>query len=407
MSGNLLSGETVDQTELEVRQSQQLEFFLTVLQSIHDSNSDPNVVYPLLEQNLDLLDDGIVEVATNWLSSKLVSVDQNLQKFILVKIIHFCELLLGFSWGENSIMTELVIALLTTVLKEFTNTEHHIALALTQHNLGLAYNNRFCGVRAENLEESIKHYSSALKLLRELDLHSHWAATQYSLALIYGQRIRGDKSNNQEESIKCYLSALEFLSKQDLPSQWASVQYNVGFTYSERIKGNSKENAEKSLTYYQAALEVYTAESFPFEWANIQIQIAQLNISQFRNYRIAKKHLQLAYEQLSLNNGNIFLLAQTMFQLGRCFHQTGTLGQARMYFKDSIRLYRRLEQPTQVAAITSELGNLELQMGQVDDARIHLQIALEFYQNAGNTDRIQSIQELQQYLPEFNKEHVA
>jgi tetratricopeptide (TPR) repeat protein len=407
MSGNLLSGETVDRTELEVRQSQQLEFFLTVLQSIHDSKSDPNVVYPLLEQNLGLLDDGIVKVATNWLSSKLVSVDQNLQKFILVKVIHFCELLLGFSWGENSIMTELVIDLLTIVLKEFIDTEHHTTLALTQHNLGLAYSNRFCGVRAENLEKSIKHYLSALELFGTLDLRSHWAATQYSLALIYGKRIRGDKSNNQEESIKCYLSALEFLTKQDLPSQWASIQHNLGFAYSERIKGNPKENVEKSLTYYQAALEVYTAESFPFEWADIQIKLAQLSISRLRNYRMAKEYLQAAYEQLSINNGNMFLLAQTVFELGRCSHQTGALGQARIYFKDSIRLYQRLEQPTSVAAITSELGNLELQMGQIDDARIHLQIALEFYQNAGNTDRVKSIQELQQYLPEFNKERVA
>jgi tetratricopeptide (TPR) repeat protein len=114
--------------------------------------------------------------------------------------------------------------------------------------------------------------------------------------------------------------------------------------------------------------------------------------------------LRQNYEQLLANNDDIGLLAQTMFELARCFHKTGCLGQAKIYFKDSIRLYQRLEQPTQVAAATSALGNLELQMGAIDDARIHLQTALEFYQAAGNLDRVASIQDLQQCLPEYSPE---
>jgi tetratricopeptide (TPR) repeat protein len=407
MSGNLLSGETVDRTELEVRQSQQLEFFLTVLQSIQDSKSDPKVVFPLLEKSLDLLDDGMIEVAPIWLCSILAVVDFESQKFVVINVLNFKNLLMEFSLGEKGIKAELVIALLVIIVNEFIDTEHYIPLALVQSHLGAAYRERIHGDRAENLENSIKHYLSALKIFRELDALSQWAATQYRLAGVYIERIRGDKSNNQEKSIKCYLSALELVQKQDFPSQWAAIQYSLSLVYGQRIKGDFKENSEKSLTYYQAASEVYTAESFPLEWASIQIGIAQLNISSFRNYRIAKEYLQAAYEQLSTNNGNMFLLAQTMFELGRCFHQTGALGQARIYFKDSIRLYQRLEQLTLVAAITSELGNLELQMGQIDDARIHLQTALEFFQKTGNADRIQSIQELQQYLPEFSKEQIA
>jgi tetratricopeptide (TPR) repeat protein len=408
MSGNLLSGETVDRTELEVRQSQQLEFFLMTLQTIHDSNYNPEAAFLLIEQNLDLLDNGIVEVATNWLSSNLANADQNSQMFILSSVAQFIDYLPEFSSDKKIInKIELLITYLLMSVKRLTNTEYHIALAGAHRDLGFNYSERICGNRAENLDESIKHYLSALKILRKLDLFGQWAATQNNLAHVYVKRIRGDKSNNQEKSIKCYLSALEFFQKQDSPHQWASIQHNLGFVYGKRIKGNPKENVEKSVTYYQSALEVYTAESFPFEWANIQIQLAQLSISQLRNYRIAKEYLQAAYEQLSTNNGNMFLLAQTMFELGRCSHQTGVLGQARIYFKDSIRLYQRLEQPTLVATITSELGNLELQMGQIDDARIHLQTALEFFQNTGNADRIKSIQALQQYLPEFNKEQVA
>jgi tetratricopeptide (TPR) repeat protein len=407
MSGNLLSGETVDQTELEVRQSQQLEFFLTVLQSIHDSKSDPNVVYPLIEQNLGLLDDGIIDVTTNWLCSKLASADQDLQDFILIHVLRFSAFLLEFPLGEKAIKMELSITLLIKVLNEFANTEHHIILATAQQNLGLAYSERIHGDRAENLEESIKHCLSALEIFNRFNLPSQRMATQINLAYIYSIRIRGEQSSNQEESIELYLSTLEFLNKQDFPLQWAAIQNNLANIYSKRVIGNPKENSEESLKYYRAALEIYTTESFPSLWANIQIQLAKFSISHLGNYRLASEHLQAAYEQLSINNDNIDLLAQTMFELARCFHQTGALGQAKIHFKDAIRLFQKLDKPLQVAAATSALGNLELQMGYLDDARIHLQTALEFYQNAGNVDRIQSIQELQQYLPEFNKEQVA
>jgi tetratricopeptide (TPR) repeat protein len=407
MSGNLLSGETVDQTELEVRQSQQLEFFLTVLQSIHDSNSDPTVVHLLLKENLDFLDDGIIDVATNWLCSKLASTDQDLQDFILIHILYFSGFLLEFPLGDKAIKIELSITLLIKVLKEFANTEHHMILATAQQNIGLAYSERIHGDRAENLEESIKHYLSALEIFNRFDLLSQLMATQNNLAYIYSIRIRGERSSNQEESIELYLSTLEFLNKQDFPLQWAAIQNNLANIYSKRVIGNPKENSEESLKYYRAALEIFTPESFSSQWANIQIQLARFSISQLGNYRLASEHLRAAYEKLSINNDYIDLLAQTMFELARCFHQTGALGQAKIHFKDSIRLYQKLKKPLQVAAASSALGNLELQMGYLDDARIHLQTALDFYQNTGNIDRIKSIQELQQYLPEFIGEKVA
>jgi tetratricopeptide (TPR) repeat protein len=211
----------------------------------------------------------------------------------------------------------------------------------------------------------------------------------------------------QESLIKAFILALELSTKQDDPNRFAKIQTFLAYCYTKKIKGDSTENAEKSLKYYRAALEVYTAESFPNEWANIQIKLAQFSISHHHNYRVAIEHLQAAFEKLSANNGDINLLAQTMFELACCFHQTGALGHAKICFKDSIRLFQKLEKPLQVAAVTSELGNLELQMGYLDDARIHLQTALEFYQNVGNADRIKSIQELQQYLPEFSREQVA
>jgi tetratricopeptide (TPR) repeat protein len=174
--------------------------------------------------------------------------------------------------------------------------------------------------------------------------------------------------------------------------------------YSNRIIGDRAKNLEQLSEHHHSALEVYARESCSREWVIFRLDLARFSIEQVQNYQVAIKLLQPAYQYLLANNNDIMLLAQTMFQLARCFHRTGCLGQAKIYFKDSIRLYQRLEHDTNVAAVTSALGNLELQMGQIDDARIHLQTALEFYQAAGNLTRVASIQELQQCLPEYSPE---
>jgi tetratricopeptide (TPR) repeat protein len=309
---------SVAQDNLKSEQAQQLEFLLTVLQSISDSNANPDVVYPLLQQNLALLNDGMIEVLKDWVKAKFAEVDQDSQKSIASAIHDLAYLILQFPLKDESIW--------------------EIAVEL---------------------------------------------------------------------SIACDLFTLKFFTQKDFSMQWACVQTTLAFAHTFRIRGDRVENLNQAINYYRAALEIFTVESVPLMWATIQVLIGQLSLNQLGNYQVATEHLQAAYKELSGNYNDTKLLAQTMFELARCFHKTGALSQAKIYFKDSIRLYQRLEQPTQVAAVTSELGNLELQMGQIDDARIHLQTALDFYQTANDLDfpegtrrdRIQSIQDLQKYLP--------
>jgi tetratricopeptide (TPR) repeat protein len=307
MSINLPSVDPIVEDQLELRRLQQSEFLLTVLQSVDEGNCNPDIIYPLFRQKLNLLDLDILEIFRDWVNTRFAELDRAQQKLIATDIC----------------------------------------------NLG--------------------------NLIQEFPL--------------------GNKAINMEWSIEFYQSALEIRTKADFPIDWATTQNNLANAYSERIEGDRAENLERSIEFYRAALGVKTPEAFPREWAEIQVSLARFSIENLHNYQVATEHLQSAYEHLLTNNNDTGLLAQTMFELARCFHQTGCLEQAKIYFKDSIRLYQRLEQPTQVAAATSALGNLELQMGLLDDARLHLQAALEFYQAAGNSERVESIKELQQYLP--------
>jgi tetratricopeptide (TPR) repeat protein len=436
MSINLPSVDPTVKDKSELRRSQQLEFLLTVLQSIDESNGNPDIIYPLLRQNLDLIDLDIIEVfrnwanamflqvdhkqeesgfgiinkLKNWVNAKPLKADRTQQKSIAMDIINLGNLVQQFHQGNKAVQMEWSIECYTLALKIFTVSRDCAIWADIQNNLAAVYSQRIKGDRAENLERSIECYRAALEAYTETDLLIAWADAQNNLEAAYIERIKGDSSEdrlrqraeNLERSMKCYRAALDVRTLAELPSDWAITLDNMATAYaaySDRSKDDQPENLERSIECCRAALEVYTAESFPCVWANIQVNLARLSILALKNYEFAIEHLQSAYKQLSENNNDTGLLAETMFELARCFHKTGCLGQAKIYFKDSIRLYQRLEQPTQVAAVTSALGNLELQMGQIDDARIHLQTALEFYQAAGNLERVESIKELQQYLP--------
>jgi tetratricopeptide (TPR) repeat protein len=424
MSINSPSVDPTVKDKLELRRSQQLEFVQTALREIGKSNTNPDLIYSLFHQNLGLIDLDIVEILRdftntrfskinlnqersgfniinrlkNWANTKLLKIGRYNQKSITVDILNLGNLLQQFPLGDQAINIELSIECYEIALKIFTVGEDLINWGSTQNNLATAYSGRTIGDRAENLERSIKGYESALQVYTRA-FPIQWAMLQNNLANVYFERIRGDRAENLGQSIKGYESALKVYANGVLPLQRAETQHNLANAHSKRIRGDQKENLEQSIESYRSAIQLCNPESFPCEWVKIQMSLARFSIENLGNYQVATEHLQSAYEYLLTNNNDTGLLAQTMFELARCFHQTGCLEQAKIYFKDSIRLYQRLEQQTQVAAATSALGNLELQMGLLNDARLHLQTALEFYQAAGNPERVESIQELQQYLP--------
>jgi tetratricopeptide (TPR) repeat protein len=431
--------------QLATETNVQLLFLLKILQLVSDSDHDENVVYPLLKQKIELLNEKIIEILRTWVEDIFTKVDEDKKKSIAINIGNFGVLIHDFRLGNISVNLEIAITCYEIFSTFFTIAKYPKMWAANQTNIANAYSNRIRGDRANNIEKAIDRYQAALSIHTIDAFPQDWAVIQNSLAVAYTKRIRGDRANNIEKAIDRYQAALTIHTLDDFPQYWATIQNNLAAAYNDRIKGDIIENIEKAidgfhlalmirtpeafpqpwaetqnnlaevysariagelsknlqqaLDYYQHALEVLTINSFPNEWVSIQLKLAKLSIEKMHNYQMAMEHLEAAYEHLSVNNNDTGLLAQTMFDMARCFHQTGSLDQAKIHFKDAIRIYQRLEQPTEVAAATSALGNLELQMGLTQDAQQHLQTALEFYQAAGQTDHIASIQALQQHLP--------
>ena len=227
---------------MELRRSQQLEFLLTVLRSIDQSNGNPEIIYPLLRQNLDLLDLDIIEVFKNWANDTFVKIDHAQQKLIARDIFNLGNLIQEFPLGNKAVNMEWSIECYDQALKVFTASADPENWGAIQNSLAAAYGKRIRGDRAENLERSISGYESALHVYTQTDFPIQWATTQNNLAVAYSDRIRGDRAENLERSIHCYESALQVRIQTDFPIDWAMTQNNLAVAYSDRIRGDRAEN---------------------------------------------------------------------------------------------------------------------------------------------------------------------
>jgi tetratricopeptide (TPR) repeat protein len=300
--------------------------------------------------------------------------------------------------GDKSQNIEMAIHAYKSALEIRTREYFPYEWATTQINLANAYCERVEGDKSQNIETAIHGYNNALQVITYNDSLIYWATIQSNLADAYCERIQGDRSANIEFAITSYQYTLEVFKYEDFPVDWARTQYRLANLYSIRIQGDIKDNLKQSQDFYQAALEIYKADEFPDDWAKVQLDIARLNIKGFHNYVIAREYLQNTYEYLLENKYNLDLLAEVMFELAQCLHHIGQLEQAKILLKDTVRLYQRLDKLPQIAAATGALGNLEMQMGKLTNARLHLQQAQDLYESLGRQKSVEAIQRLQEYL---------
>ncbi|MEQ9553761.1 MAG: tetratricopeptide repeat protein [Coleofasciculus sp. G3-WIS-01] len=275
----------------------QLDFLVEVLQATSDSDGNPEVVYPLLQENLHLLDDNFARVLWNWGMATLTEVEAE-QGQVLGE---FSNLIVEFPLGSQANNLEIAIAGYEMALTTFTCDNDSETWAILQNNLGNAYRDRIRGKGAENIERAIASYQAALQVRTRKAFPSDWAMTQNNLGNAYWKRIRGEAAENIERAIASYQAALEVYTYEAFPNYWADTQNNLGAAYCKRIRGEAAENIERAIASYQAALEVYTYEAFPTDWAEIQNNLGNAYKDRIRgdkaeNIEIAITSYQAALE---------------------------------------------------------------------------------------------------------------
>jgi hypothetical protein len=131
--------------QLAAETNNQLLFLLKILRLIHDVGCDADIIYPLLKQNLELLNKGIIEVLKNWVDSKFEEYER---ESIALDIGNFSVLIHDFPLGNRSMNLEIEIDCYKILLETFMITENQDTLATTQNNLAVAYSDRIKRVDA-------------------------------------------------------------------------------------------------------------------------------------------------------------------------------------------------------------------------------------------------------------------
>jgi CHAT domain-containing protein len=325
-------------------------------------------VYPLLQANIDKLDDDFARILGEGLEARLCEVDPEDAEDMAVVIGNFSNRIRDFQLGSRASNLEIAIAGFDVITTVFTrevfpedwattqcnlgNAYYHrirgekadnLEMAIcyylasleistyetspsdwakTQNNLGLAYSDRVKGKRADNLETAIHYFSQALAVYNRQSFPENWASTQSNLGSAYCIRIRGDKANNLETAIRCFSQALEVRTRKAFPSDWASTQSNLGSAYCIRIRGEKADNLEAAIHCFSQALEVQTREAFPSDWADTQNNLGLAYLYRIRE--IKADNLEAAIhcfsQALEVNTRETFPKKWAMLQ-----HNLGTV----------------------------------------------------------------------------------
>ncbi|MDY7006460.1 MAG: hypothetical protein SWX82_21705 [Cyanobacteriota bacterium] len=83
-----------------------LRFLMEVWQAEVDSNSDPGVVYPLLEKNQDKLDLTFAEILKGWFESEVDSDNSERNQFLAQTLYNFAIDISHFPLGNIDLIRE-------------------------------------------------------------------------------------------------------------------------------------------------------------------------------------------------------------------------------------------------------------------------------------------------------------
>lgn len=264
----------------------QIAFFMQVLQLSLDSDANHEIVYPVLQENLDKIDERLVSVLHGMAEHNKLNTEA------AYGISGFSSLIQMFPFGNKANNIEIAIAGYEVASIVYAEEKFMDAWGAVQYRLADAYFERIKGEKLENLEKAIDICLNSLKYnYREIS-PKLWAYIKRSLGNVYIYRIKGDKGENLEKAINTFNQTLEVATYNVDPDGWASIQNCLGTAYLDRIKGNHSENVEFAINAYQQALKVRTHNLEPYGWAQIQNNLGQAYLARVKGNR--EENVELA-----------------------------------------------------------------------------------------------------------------
>ncbi|MBW4618899.1 MAG: tetratricopeptide repeat protein [Cyanosarcina radialis HA8281-LM2] len=344
--------------------------------------------------------------------------------------------------GEN---LEQSIVAYQQALQVYTREHFPEKWAGSQNNLGIAYRERIKGERAENLERAIAAYQQALQVRTREHFPQDWAMTQNNLGTAYGERIKGERGENLEQAIAFYQQAAKVFSRDAFPQQWAKNQSDLAETLMKRASLTNKiDDLDSAITLLKASLEV-AASGTPY-FIDSQYRLGNA-FSRYYEYTQNPADLQQALQaykialeaidpehydrkqiwqalpttqsilgsrlvrdgrwqeglQLLLNSINqlsrgddFYAHANALFQTGKAHEFLSDWDNARLYYRDALRLYEHLKDELGIAQSRAGLGGVLVSQGYLEKGLAELAKAQEIYQHLQKPNKAAELDRLYQ-----------
>ncbi len=367
------------------------QFFSEVIQATAAGMGNPQLVYPLLANNVNKLDEVLVKILRQWGINTLKEARGYQAEYLAGVIVIFSTLIAQFPLGNKANNVEITIAGCEVALTVYTQQAFPRDWAVAHSNLANAYSIRIRGERADNLEQAIAYLQEALKVLTFGAFPQDWAKAQNSLGNAYSDRIRGDKADNLEQAIAYSQEALKVLTFETFPYEWAMTQNNLATAYRDRIRGKQADNLEQAIACFQEILKVFTFETFPQEWARTQNNLGAAYSKRIRGDKADNLEQAIAYYQQTLKVYTFETFpqewARTQYNLGSTYsdrirgNRAQNLEQAIAYHQEALRVRTFDAFPQNWANIQNALANAYCDRITGDKAN-NLEQAIAYYQQA-------------------------
>ncbi len=366
--------------------------------------------------------------------------------------VHFGNLLYEFPRGDRWLNLELAIEAYKLALQVFKQKIFPQEWATAQMNLGVAYRNRIRGDKAENLEWAIAALELCLEVYTREDFPEDWARNQHNLADACRDRVRGNPQQNIERAISHYNQAAEVFTRAAYPHKWFRNQAHLAAAYLARADLSATTPPDKlaglnvAVTLLQEVLETADSENPTPDYIDTQYNLGTAlarryehtqnppdHQSAFEAFKIAldaispehydrekmwqalpetqiilgrclvrdgewykgRELLEAAINQLK-PKGDSLTLANAYFQMGQTHELMSHPEEARIFYRDALRYYERVNHEPGIARSHHHLGSILAFRGYLSKAMTEFDKARALYQKLNKTTEVAEIDTLYQ-----------
>ncbi|AFY33311.1 CHAT domain-containing protein [Calothrix sp. PCC 7507] len=362
-------------------------FLLKITWECANTQGNTQVIYPLLQANLDKLDDNFANLLYQWAFPRLYQVEPGKAQILAAAIVVFSKLIQDFPLGSKANNLEIAIAGYEVVTTVFTRDAFPEEWAQIQNNMGIAFLYRIRGNRLENLETALCCFEAALQVRNYSALPERWAETKTNQGIAFFHRIRQDRAANIEKAIRNYEDALQIYTRDHFPEEWATIQHNLGIALNKRIHGNQAENQEQAIAAFVNALQVRIP--FTKQWADTQNCLGLVYWKRIQGDKAENIELAItAYQQaLQVHTRPVYPERWADLQehqgLAYCERIHGNkpdnLDCAIASFNNALQVFTQFEYPYKWAITHSDMGVPYFHQGLIDEAIICFQLALTIH----------------------------